>query len=87
MKKLILLLLCLLVISVSLFGQTPVKSEKFNKVKTVKSELDEETKVEIRKPDNSSIMPRQETDLKTDMKLNVIDKFKKSNKLLYHKRR
>ena len=87
MKKLILLLLCLLVISVSLFAQTPVKSKKFNQVKTVKSELDEETKVEIRKPDNSSIMPRQETDLETDMKLNVIDKFKKSNKLLYRKRR
>ena len=87
MKKLILLLLCLLVISVSSFAQTPVKSKKFNQVKTVKSELDEETKVEIRKPDNSSIMPRQATDLETDMKLNVIDKFKKSNKLLYRKRR
>lgn len=83
MKKFIVLLLILLLISVSLFGQTPMKSEKFNKVKTVKSELDEETKVEIRKPDNSSIMPRKNTDLETDMKLNVIDKFKKSNKLLY----
>ena len=70
-------------ISVSLFSQVQVKSEKFDNVKTVKSELDEETKVEIRKPDNSSIMPRQDTDLETDMKLNVIDKFKKSNKLLY----
>ena len=83
MKKFIVLLLILLFISVSLFGQTPVKSEKFNKVKTVKSELDEETKVPIRKPDNTSIMPRKNTDLETDMKLNVIDKFKKSNKLLY----
>ncbi len=83
MKKIIVLLLILLFISVSLFGQTSVKSEKFNKVKTVKSELDEETKVEIRKPDNTSIMPRKNTDMETDMKLNVIDKFKKSNKLLY----
>jgi len=66
-----------------LFSQVQVKPEKFDNVKTVKSELDEETKVEIRKPDNSSIMPRQDTDLETDMKLNVIDKFKKSNKLLY----
>jgi len=82
MKKVIVLLLIILLLSVSLFGQTPVRSKKFN-VKTVKSELDEETKIEIRKPDNSSIMPRKETDLETDMKLNVIDKFKKSNKLLY----
>lgn len=83
MKKFFIILFCVFIISVSLFGQVPVKSEKFNKVKTVKSELDEETKVEIRKPDNSSIMPRQDTDLEIDMKLNVIDKFKKSNKLLY----
>ncbi|RLC57404.1 MAG: hypothetical protein DRH89_03600 [Candidatus Cloacimonadota bacterium] len=82
MKKIIVLLLIILLLSVSLFGQTPVRSKKFN-VKTVKSKLDEETKIEIRKPDNSSIMPRKETDLETDMKLNVIDKFKKSNKLLY----
>ena len=83
MKKFIIILLFVLIVSVSLFSQVQVKSEKFDKVKTVKSELDEETKVEIRKPDNSSIMPRQDTDLETDMKLNVIDKFKKSNKLLY----
>ena len=83
MKKLILLLLFVLIISVALFGQTPVKSETLGNVKTVKSALDEETKIEIRKPDNSSIMPRKDTDLETDMKLNVIDKFKKSNKLLY----
>lgn len=82
MKKIIVLLLIILLLSVSLFGQTPVRSKKFN-IRTVKSELDEETKIEIRKPDNSSIMPRKETDLETDMKLNVIDKFKKSNKLLY----
>jgi len=60
-----------------------VKPEKLDSIKTIKSKLDEETKVEIRKPDNSSIMPHQDTDLDTDMKLNVIDKFKKSNKLLY----
>ena len=83
MKKFFIIVFCVFIISVSLFGQVPVKSEKFDKVKTVKSELDEETKVEIRKPDNSSIMPRQDTDLEIDMKLNVIDKFKKSNKLLY----
>ncbi len=83
MKKLILMCLFVLISSVSLLGQTPVNTEKFNQVKTVKSALAEETKIEIRKPDNSSIMPRQDTDLEIDMKLSVIDKFKKSNKLLY----
>ena len=37
MKKFIIILLFVLIISVSLFGQVPEKSEKFNKVKTVKS--------------------------------------------------
>ena len=83
MKKFIIVLLFVLIISAALFGQVPVRSEKSGKVKTVKSALDEETKVEIRKPDNSSIMPRKDTDLETDMKLSVIEKFKKSNKLLY----
>ena len=87
MKKLIILLICFFLISVSLIAQTPANKKKLPKVRTVKSELDEETKVEIRKPDNSSIMPRKGTDLETDMKLNVVDKFKKSNKLLYRKRR
>ena len=87
MKKFIILLICFLLISASLFAQTPANKKKLPKVRTVKSELDEETKVEIRKPDNSSIMPRKGTDLETDMKLNVVDKFRKSNKLLYRKRR
>jgi len=83
MKKLLFLLLFVLIISAALLGQAPVRTETLGNVKTVKSALDEETKVEIRKPDNSSIMPRKDTDLETDMKLNIIEKFKKSNKLLY----
>jgi len=87
MKKNILLTICCLLISMTLVAQTSTTKKKLPKVKTVKSELDDATKVEIRKPDNSSIMPRKGTDLETDMKLNVVDKFKKSNKLLYRKRR
>jgi len=87
MKKNILLTICCLLISMALVAQTSTTKKKLPKVKTVKSELDDATKVEIRKPDNSSIMPRKGTDLETDMKLNVVDKFKKSNKLLYRKRR
>jgi len=87
MKKNILLTICCLLISMTLVAQTSTTKKKLPKVKTVKSKLDDATKVEIRKPDNSSIMPRKGTDLETDMKLNVVDKFKKSNKLLYRKRR
>ncbi len=83
MKKNIIFLISFIIFSVSLLGQTTVKKDDLKKVKTVKSELDEEVKVEIRKPDNSSIMPRKDSKLDNDMKLNVIDKFKKSNKLLY----
>ena len=83
MKKNVIFLIGFIIFSVSLLGQTTVKNDDLKKVKTVKSELDEEVKVEIRKPDNSSIMPRQDSKLDNDMKLNVIDKFKKSNKLLY----
>jgi len=83
MKKNIVLIVILFIFSVSLLGQTTVRNDDQKKVKTVKSKLDEEVKVEIRKPDNSSIMPRQDSKLDNDMKLNVIDKFKKSNKLLY----
>ncbi len=83
MKKNIVFLISFIIFSVSLLGQTTVKNDDLKKVKTVKSELDEEVKVEIRKPDNSSIMPRKDSKLDNDMKLNVIDKFKKSNKLLY----
>lgn len=83
MKKNVILLLVIFMFSVSLLSQTTVKQDNQNKVKTVKSKLDEEIQIEIRKPDNSSIMPRQESNLDNDMKLNVIDKFKKSNKMLY----
>lgn len=70
-------------ISTALFGQTTEATKNFTNLKKVESELDEETKIEIRKPDNASILARKNTNLETDMKLNVMDKFKKSNKLLY----
>ena len=63
-------------------GQT-TKSAKYKNLKKLKSEAEEEVKIEIRKPDNAALMPRTQTDYDSDMKLNVIDKFKKSNKLLY----
>ena len=86
MKKM--LILCILIIFISsLLAQTTsgqsTKSAKYRNLKKLKSETVEEVKIEIRKPDNTALMPRTQTDYSSDMKLNVIDKFKKSNKLLY----
>lgn len=86
MKKI--LILCILIIFISsLLAQTTTeqstKSAEYRNLKKLKSETEEEVKIEIRKPDNAALMPRTQTDYDSDMKLNVIDKFKKSNKLLY----
>lgn len=86
MKKI--LILCILIIFISsLLAQTTTeqstKSAKYSNLKKLKSETEEEVKIEIRKPDNTALMPRTQTDYDSDMKLNIIDKFKKSNKLLY----
>ena len=86
MKKI--LISCILIIFISsLLAQTTneqnAKSTKYRNLKKLKSETIEEVKIEIRKPDNTALMPRTQTDYSSDMKLNVIDKFKKSNKLLY----
>ncbi|MBC8415023.1 MAG: hypothetical protein H8E11_01180 [Candidatus Cloacimonetes bacterium] len=82
------LILCILIIFISsLLAQTTTeqstKSGKYSNLKKLKSEAEEEVKIEIRKPDNVALMPRTQTDYDSDMRLNVIDKFKKSNKLLY----
>ena len=86
MKKI--LILCILIIFISsLLAQTTTeqstKSAEYRNLKKLKSETEEEVKIGIRKPDNAALMPRTQTDYDSDMKLNVIDKFKKSNKLLY----
>ena len=86
MKKILILSILMLFVS-SLLTQTTTeqntKSVKYDNLKKLKSESEEEVKIEIRKPDNAALMPRTQTDHSSDMKLNVIDKFKKSNKLLY----
>ena len=86
MKKILILFILIFFIS-SLLAQITsgqnTKSAKYKNLKKLKSEAEEEVKIEIRKPDNAALMPRTQTDYDSDMKLNVIDKFKKSNKLLY----
>ncbi len=86
MKK-ILIIICILVLSSLGIAQNNTKGNattgKYKNIKKLKSTADEEVKVEIRKPDNASLMIRTETDHSSSVKLNTIDKFKKSNKLLY----
>jgi hypothetical protein len=86
MKKLVIFIL-FLVFTFCIFAQTTptedVKTANFNNVKMLKSEQDEEVKVEIRKPDNASLMPRQDTDFENSEEMKMIEKLKKSNKMLY----
>ncbi len=56
---------------------------KFRNIKTLKSTQEEEVKIDIRKPDDSSIMPRKKTDFEYLQKREMEEKLKKSNKMLY----
>jgi len=56
---------------------------KFRNIKTLKSTQEEEVKIDIRKPDDSSIMPRKKTDFEYLQKRDMEEKLKKSNKMLY----
>jgi hypothetical protein len=56
---------------------------KFRNIKTLKSTQEEEVKIDIRKPDDSSIMPRKQTDFEYLQKRDMEEKLKKSNKMLY----
>lgn len=54
-----------------------------NNIKILTSEQEEEVKVKIRKPDESSIMPRKDTDFESMRSLKIKQKIKNSNKMLY----
>ncbi|MBC8312976.1 MAG: hypothetical protein H8E33_01860 [Candidatus Cloacimonetes bacterium] len=54
----------------------------YQNIKKIRGE-DENVKVDVRKPDNAAIMKRTSTKEKFDIKINVFEKLKKSNKLLY----
>ena len=56
---------------------------RFRNIKTLKSTQEEEVKINIRKPDDSSIMPRKETDFVYLQKRDMEGKLKKSNRILY----
>lgn len=86
MKKILIFIMIFVLYSLAIAQNNTQENEttgKYKNIKKLKSKADEEVKVEIRKPDNASLMIRTETDHSSSVKLNTIDKFKKSNKLLY----
>ena len=83
MKKLILAMLAILSFSCVLAQNNTADLVKFKNLKVLKSDGDEEVQVEIRKPDNSSLMTRKATKFKRIVKLDQRTKLKESNKLLY----
>ncbi|MDO9577778.1 MAG: hypothetical protein Q7J16_07830 [Candidatus Cloacimonadales bacterium] len=86
MKKLIIIFLSL-IFSSGLVAQTTETekedTDKFQNVKMLKSEQSEEVQIEIRKPDNASLMPRKVTDFENTAQKQMIKKIKNSNKMLY----
>ena len=79
MKKI--LILVLLFVVVSLFSQTATQSKK--KYKKLKSNTVIKETVVIRKPDISTVLKRKETVITMDMKVDIKEKIRNSNKLLY----
>ena len=66
-------------ISMFLFGQ----DKPSKPIRKLKSKTDFTEKIDIRRPNQSSEMKRTETQATVDMRINIKDKIKKSNKLLY----
>jgi len=79
MKK-VLILISLFVV-VSLFSQSSIQPKK--KYKKLKSNTEIKETVVIRKPDISTVLKRKETVITMDMKVDVKEKIRNSNKLLY----
>ena len=89
MKKMIIAFILLFVFSLcaqQVEQNQPSENESSKEIKMLTSEQEEEVKVEIRKPDDSSLMPRKETDFEKIRIEEIRKKIKKSNKMLYKKR-
>ena len=83
MKKIMLILLMSCFVFLSAQTGKSAVSDKYKNLKKLKSDREEEVKVEIRKPDNDALMPRTETKSGIENSLNLVERLKKSNKLLY----
>ncbi|MBN1327192.1 MAG: hypothetical protein JW996_04520 [Candidatus Cloacimonetes bacterium] len=57
--------------------------KEIKKMETLTNKEVDEVKIEIRKPDNASLLSRKPTDFDLKQKFDVVSKIKKSNKLLY----
>lgn len=68
----------------SIFAQTAqVKTDKYNNLKKLTNKDVDEVQVEIKKPDNTTLLKRTKTENDLNNKVNITEKIKKSNKLLY----
>jgi hypothetical protein len=84
MKKLGILAL-LFMMTIAIYSQDDTEKKQIDRknIKTLESKQDFTEEIIIKKPDNSSLMTRKETDATVDMKIDIKEKIKKSNKLLY----
>lgn len=84
MRRIILFII--LLFSINTFAQKPEAGnveEKYKDLKTIRSGEDSKVIIEIRKPDNSSLMARKKSEASIDVNIDIDKKLKNSNKLLY----
>jgi len=80
MKKIFWVLLFISLVNLP-FAQN--KNKNYKNLKKLKSKEESVETIKIRKPDNDALMSRKKTEDTFDIKINVKEKIKKSNKLLY----
>ena len=80
MKKVIFFILLIFMI-VALSAQTNTQTKR--KYKKLKNNEEIKATVVIRKPDVSTVLKRKETQITIDMKVDLTEKIRNSNKLLY----
>ncbi len=88
MKRKLILALLMLVFFALIYAQQSQQQDipsTRQDIKILTSEQEEEIKVEIRKPDDSSLMPRRATDFQHIRRRQIQKKIKESNKMLYNK--
>lgn len=74
------IVLGMLICGVSLSAQQKETTRPIKKLRNVKTE---EIKVELMQPDNTTLLPRKQSELYQVSRVNVKKQLKKSNKLLY----
>ena len=73
----------LLIMAISAQEETTRQEVNLNNIRTLESEQEFTEEIIIKKPDNASLMTRKETDATVDMRIDIKEKIKKSNKMLY----